>query len=264
MRASVPAPGPVEMESFLCRRRDLVVARGCIDPLWAAWWQHAQQLQILPEQPAAMMMRDLLAAMVLYLALHPPDEFAACTLNIKEPKCNYFVCGDNNAFRVTGRVFEADVQAAAVNRFFFETQRPHLEAARTVLDVSGSSVLEMFEQYYWRSVQIPTRLLALEDGRHILIQGMPRADRQWIRELRVESVIEVLGELERIESRRYLFGCGCDPQRILSIVYGIFRNKKAELFHGQDRVEVSCPRCGKRYWITSEDFDRGPKGVGAA
>ncbi len=79
---AAPRPGEARVYSFLCRRRDLVVARGRMDPLWAAWWHHAEELSILPEGPARSMMRDMLGAMVLYLAVHPPDEFAACTLNL--------------------------------------------------------------------------------------------------------------------------------------------------------------------------------------
>ncbi len=165
---------------------------------------------------------------------------------------------------MAGRVFESHVQTASSSRLFLETQRPRLEPTSTVLEVQGSSVLDIFEQYFWRSVQIPTRLLALDSGEHLLVQGMPRANKKWIRGLRAESALEELGELESIEERAYRFGCGCDPGRILAIVHGMYQEKADDLFHGESQVEVSCPRCGRRYWITREDFDRGPGRTGAA
>jgi len=255
----------VVVESLLDRRHDLVLARADLRPLFTAWRRHAHALELLPPEPACRHMEHLLAAVTLYLTLHPPDEFVACTLNLLPYQLNLFASGDNSTYQLTGRVYTRNVKTTESSRLFLESQRPRHQPRRSTVDVEGESVLVMFEQYYWRSEQISTRLFSRKGAEFVMLQGLPAADRTWLRRLEEKTLADYLqGDFERIETRRYSLGCGCHPKKILAVVHGIYQGRPEELFAGQQQVEVSCPRCGRRYWLSREDFDRGPGGVGAA
>ena len=257
--------GSASVGAFLDRRRDAVIARGQFDPLYSAYRRHAASLKILPDERACRMMRDCLAAVTLHLSLHPPDEFTAWTMNIVQPPLNFFIAGDNSQFIVTGRVYASNVKTTKSSRLFLEYQRPRHKPGRSLLDVTGTEALMIFEQFHERSEQIPSRLFELHDGEHVFIQGMPRVDAGWLYSLDQAAAESYLAEdLEPIEQRRYSFTCGCDPYKVLKIIHGMYRGKADELFQGEDQVDVSCPRCGRRFWVTRHEFDLGPDRVGAA
>jgi molecular chaperone Hsp33 len=218
-----------------------------------------------PEGQAREMMRQAMAAATLHLARHPPEEFDAFTLNIKDPPLNVFLAGDNDGYHVTGRVFTSGVKTVESSRLFLESQRPRHEPQRSVVNVEGIDVLRIFEQFYARSVQVPSRLFELEPGRFALVQGMPRADRAWLEGMDTDEARALLAEeLEPIEQRSYTFHCGCHPHRILQVVHAAYDGKADPLFLGDDRVEVQCPRCGRSWWLTREDFELGPGKVGVS
>ncbi len=251
------------VSGFLDREREVVIARGEFSPLFAAYRSHARKWNSMPDDQALGMMNHMLAAAALYLAIHPPDEFAAWTLNIVQPPINFFVCGDNQQFAITGRAYTQNVKNANSNRLFMESQRPRREPSRSVLDVAGGDVLDIFEQFFNKSDQIPSRLFARAANEIVLIQGMPGVDLAWLQSLDSDSVRGYLKkDFENIEQRNYRFQCGCDPGKILTVVSGMFKDNPEDLFRGDSEVETHCPRCSRSFWITREDFDLGPQRVG--
>lgn len=260
-----PNPGVATIQGLINRPKDAVIAYGKLGPLFAAYIEHAKKLRILPDDDTTVMMQHGMAAACLHLALHPPDEFAAWTLNIKNPPLNFFICGDNSKFVVTGRVYTRDVKITKSSRLFMESQRPKQKPTRSTLDVDGLNVLNIFEQFYSRSEQIPSRLFELSTDEFVLIQGLPRVDLDWLHSLDTKEIRNLLDQkLESIEERSYTFSCGCDYKKIFDVVHNMYLGRINELFQGDHAIETACPRCGNHYWITREDFDRGPERVGIA
>ena len=112
----------VVIRCFLDPEKDASIARGSFDRLFPAYLKHARKWTALPGGEMESMMTEGLAAATLDLALRPPDEFTAWTLNIKDPPLNFFFCGDNAEFIITGRVFIRDVQTADSSRLFVESR----------------------------------------------------------------------------------------------------------------------------------------------
>ena len=42
---------------------------------------------------------------------------------------------------------------------------------------------------------------------------------------------------------------------MIGVVREVFRDNPDELFAGDDGVEISCPRCGRRWWVDRARFD---------
>ncbi|HSA22193.1 MAG TPA: Hsp33 family molecular chaperone HslO, partial [Myxococcota bacterium] len=246
------------------RARDAVLAVGRVELLFQAYREHAQRWEgKLPDDLALAMMRQALAATALHLAAKAPDEFSAWTLNVKQPPLNVFVTGDNTARRITGRVYTRDVKTVEESRLYFESQRPKRKPYRSVIKVEGWDVLDIFEQFYGRSEQLLSRLFELEDGRFLLVQGLPRVKRAWLAGLAREELPGYLALAhEPVETRTYTFECGCDAQKILQVVRGLFAAKPEELFRGDPRVEVQCPRCGRKWTIDRDEFGAGDARLG--
>ena len=254
-----------KVQAYVDRKREAVIARGRMDALFEAYHKHAERWSMLPAEPFLSMMHRALAVASLHLALLPPDEFTAWTLNIKEPPMNFFVCGDNNQFGVTGRVYTSDVKTGESSRLFMESQRPKREPTHSVLDVQGRDVFGIFEEFYARSEQIPNRLFEISENEFALIRGLPLVDLDWLGQLTAATAREHLEtELELIEERPYHFHCGCNPRIILKVMQGMFSQQPDELFLGDPQVEVHCPRCGRHWWVTREDFNAGPNKLGIA
>jgi hypothetical protein len=250
---------------YLDPERDASIARGGFERLFAAYLKHARKWTALPAGEMESMMTSGLAAATLDLALRPPDEFTAWTLNIKDPPLNFFFCGDNAEFIITGRVFVRDVQTAESSRLFVESQRPKRKPTQSSLDVDGMDVLDIFGQFYNRSEQLPSRFHRIQNDEFALIRGLPQVDQDWLRSLDAKKTREYLEkDFTQTDERIYRFRCGCNFKTILKVVRGMYKDKAEELFLGEEKVEVSCPRCGRYWWLTRKEFGVGPGKLGVS
>ena len=254
------------VRSFIDREREIVFARLNVEALYQSYLEHATHWKVRPEDAALACVRPFLAGVTLHLSLSPPDEFTAWTWNQRQPPTNYFFSGDNNDFIVIGRVWEGlRVRTSDTSLLYFESQRPRREPQRSTVEVEGLSVLPLFERYYLHSVQMDVRLFALSDTDFALLQALPQANKSWFQGLTLDTVSEYLEkDHEPIEERLYRFRCRCDHLRIFQILHQAYEGKADELFEGDPEVETACPRCGRKFLITREDFERGPRGVGVA
>ena len=248
---------------FLDLDRYASIARGRFDRLFSPYLKHARKWTALPGGQVESMMLHGLAAATLDLALRPPDEFTAWTLNIKEPPLNFFFCGDNAEFIITGRVFTRDVQTTDSSRLFVESQRPKRKPTRSSVDVDGLDVLDIFAQFYDRSEQLPSRFHRIQNDEFVLIRGLPQVDQDWLRSLDEKKADAYLRkDITQTDERIYRFRCGCNFKTILKVVRGMYKDNAEELFLGEEKVEVSCPRCGRYWWLSRKEFGVGPGKLG--
>lgn len=242
-------------------RRDVhaVFARADVAALHRAFLAHAATLGSLPDEAALTMMRQALGVAVLQLALLPPEEFCSWTYNVAAPPLNVFLAGDNGEFQVTGRIYTDDVRVAAASRLFVETQRPAHLPSRSVVEFEGSDVLAAMRRYYGRALQLRARIFELGEHDLLLIQGLPIVDEDWLERLDAAAAREAEEGAEQIEERRYRFRCGCDARRITLVVHEMFAGpeKLDELFGGEPEIEVQCPRCGRRWWLSRASLEGG-------
>lgn len=247
----------VVVTSSIDRIHHAVLARGQFIDLFRGFVEHMGLLGERPDPVVLNMMGETLAAGVLHLALLPPDQFCSWTINLADPQpMNLFVTGDNSSFRVMGRIFSEDVKALEKNRFFYETQRPKHEPARSVVEFAGVDILAAYQLFYDRSLQMQTRTFRLSESEFLLIQGLPIVDRGWLRGLDIDDAKGLYSQdLETIEDRVYRLECGCDQGRMLQVVGDVYAERPEELFQGESEIEVHCPRCGRLYNLPRALFD---------
>jgi molecular chaperone Hsp33 len=249
------ASGIVELDRRLLNDRGVVVTTGDFTGVIDAWHRHCRLWQEEPDGFSSVLMHQGLAAVALHLANRPNDEMVGWTLNLHQPPTNVFLTGDVRKGTFTGRVYTEGVRTENRSRLFVQTYRPSLrEPFQSAIDVTGFDVMEIFEQYYERSEQNPARFYELDGNRYGMVLGLPGVDRSWIQGIGPESLSEHRDSGKPIDGRVFRFECGCSPVKMLRALRSMFHSNPGELFRGEERVETSCPRCGRRWWLTLDQF----------
>jgi molecular chaperone Hsp33 len=247
----------VQVHSFLERSKELVCAQAEFGRLFEGFVSHAGSLGPLPSGKVLEWMRQCLAAASLHLSLLPKDQYCGWTLNLTSPRTNIFLAGDNSEFQITGRIHNQHVKTQTSNRLFIESCRPKHKATRGIVEFKGDDILQAFERYYASSIQLKARLFELEPNRFFLLQGLPRAEKNCLKNMALNEAQELAKQpLEPIEDRTYRFQCGCNKKKIMQILRSMFQKKPEDLFQGDKEVETQCPRCGRNWLINRLEFDR--------
>lgn len=245
------------VERFILRAHDAMLAYGEFGALFEAYHRHARRWDLPLDPLGSVMMHQALGGACLQLSFRVAEETSAWTVNVRKPALNLFVCGGGNDATITGQYFVDAVQAIEDNRLFLQRSHPQRKTSRSVVTVEGIDVLDMFEQYFRSSEQLPARLIELSSTEMAMVLALPGANDPWLRELDVAAVRALRAEArEPIDGRDFRFECGCDGQRIAHAMVQMFGANPDEVFQGDHGLEVKCPRCGARWWIDRAFFDR--------
>ncbi len=250
---------------YISKDRNVLLARADFRPVYADYLEHAAQWVGEPDGLVYTMMRQGLAAAGLYLTCRPLDENTAWTINFPEPPLNIFVSCDASSNRVVGRHFSEHVKAEADTRLIVQAVRRRGEPSMSILSVKGFDILDIFEQYYAQSEQLPVRFFELGETEFFMVMALPDVDEEWVRAISQDDSMAILEEpgTSLIEERPIAFACSCDRPRVLHMIGQIFKGKLDELFGEDETAEVQCPRCGKAYQIERENLSDqdAPPGV---
>lgn len=248
--------GQVALRRHMIRGRHVVVSTGGFQDFFRAWEAHAKVWNHDLDGLSTVMIRQSLAVGVLHLSNRPRDDSFGLTIHVPHPPTNVFITGTGPESAVTGRAWTDAVKQHPTPRLYMQTHRPKHDPSLSVLEVNGLDILEFLEAYYLESEQRPARFFELEDDRFLQVLSLPGADPAYLESLNPETAEALLAEPhELLEDRTFFFQCGCNPQRMLVALRGIFEKDPEDLFEGDPRVETQCPRCGRRWWITREEFD---------
>jgi molecular chaperone Hsp33 len=258
--------GEVHVERHLLRSREVLIARGAFGPLFADYMEHSRRWVGDPAGLVLALMRDGLAAAGLYSTFRALDQHTAWTINLAEPPLNVFLTADSSAGTVAGRYFLEHVATVDHNRIFVQSVRNIGQPQRSSVEVKGIAMLSIFEQYFARSEQWPARFFALENDTYFMLSALPGVDPAWISAVTRDDLpaLYEAPDLRVLEARIVTFACSCDERRVHQVVRALFEDRGEELFQGEERVEVQCPRCGHSYWMTRADFAGPPPGDASA
>jgi len=254
----MPTPeAHVVVQRHLLREQDSILAVADFSGLFDAYAAHVRRWDLPMDPLGEVIMRQCLAGAALQMSFRVPEERCAWTLNLARPELNAFVTGGGGENTLIGRYFMEGVETKAESRLFVERSHPKHAPTRSMVTVEGLDALLIFEQYFARSEQITARFLELSDTRMVMVQGLPRADTDWIARLGRPEVEEILAaDPEAVETRSFRLHCGCDGDRMARALVQFFRHDPEQLFDGDAGAETSCPRCGSRWYIDRELFER--------
>ncbi|MCA9758906.1 MAG: Hsp33 family molecular chaperone HslO [Candidatus Eisenbacteria bacterium] len=253
----VPTPSHVLLHRFLDPDNRIILSKGDFSDFLEAYHTHVDVWGEVKDGLSQTFMRQGLAAGVIHLSNAPRDLSYGLTIHLTHPPTNVFIAGDSLESSVTGRVYVEGVKDLGSSRLYMQSQRPKHEPSLSVLEIEGLDLLDIFERYYIESEQRPIRLFDLENGEFIQVASLPGADPDFFPALTREEGAALFDNeaIQLLESRPFFFQCGCNPQRMLTALRRMFADDPEEIFQGDPKIETSCPRCGRRWWISREEFD---------
>ena len=251
-----PDLSAMELRSYFVRKRNALCVRGRFSPLYLDYYLHLMQHGIQHAETLDQMLKDALAALALHLGSRPQDETCAWTIHMKEPLANLFVTGGTRPGRVTGRVFTEDVRQDGKRLFIAQTTRPDHPARQSMIEFSDNDLLRAVEQFYTTSEQRLTRFFRLPDEDFVQISAEPDCDEAWLAALALEDVRELdqHEHLTLLETRGYVFECGCSVERLMPIIMRLPQDDLEHIF-ADGMAVITCPRCGAVFRTAKASFD---------
>lgn len=246
----------VEARSFYVRKRNALLVRAQFAPLYMDYYLHLMQ-HSLPKNPALDgRIKDLLAAVTLHACSRPQDETVAWTVNLHQPLANFFATATNRPARVTGRVFTDDVRDNGKNIFIAQLTRPHHQPRQSMVEFTGDDLLSAVEQFYTQSEQRLTRFFRREDEEFIMLSAEPDCDEPWLHAVTQEELdtIETTEHLTPLETRGYVFECGCSIDRLYPLIARLPKDDLDHIF-ADDLATITCPRCAAVFKAPRDHFD---------
>ena len=150
-----------------------------------------------------------------------------------------------------------------------------------IVEVTGDTLAESLEQYFFQSEQLPSRIWLAANGVQcggLFLQRLPEEQAQqgdedaWTRLTHLASTVtdeELVGletqellhrlyheeEVRLYDTKTMQFGCSCSRQRTLEAVLSIGAEEIRELLIEQGGIEVDCQFCAEHYSFSDADFD---------
>ena len=241
------------VESIFIRRRNVLMVRGSFPPIYTDYYLHLMQHGLRNPELLDTTLKEAMAMLTLHLVARPWNETIAWTVNIRAPRINLFTTGSSLHEQITGRCFTENVRETDRNLLYSQTTVPDREARRSSLEVGGTDPLDWIEKLYQRSEQRPGRAFRLPDETFVLLAAQPDYDEKWFQAVDTHDLVrmEQVEESKLLETRRFRWNCGCTLQRILPAL-GSWREQLEELFQGESKVTIECPRCAAQFSITRD------------
>jgi molecular chaperone Hsp33 len=235
----------------------VLLARADFGDLFVDYYLHLadQQIRHVPEHDA--MFKRALAGFVLHCASRPWNELTAWTINFQQPLVNFFLAGDNETGAVVGRVFDDNVRVLPQNLFYADVVRGRQPKRRSTVSFTGDDPLAAVDAFYRQSEQRGARYFQLAEESFVMVTEHPDCDLEWFQRLTSEQVrdIDQHETVVLMERRIQRWHCGCNQQRMLEVLAPAFQSGPDELFEGDEKLEIRCPRCGARHTVTREALE---------
>lgn len=247
--------GYIKVEAIFIRHRNILAVKGKFSELYTDYYLHLMQHELKYQEGLDLMLKESMAALTLHLVARPWRETIAWTVNLRAPRVNLFVTGGSLHEAITGRVFTEDVREPDRNMLYSQTLEKSVQPRTSAIEVNSTKPLEWVEDFYAQSEQRPGKCFELPDEEFVLFACQPDFDEEWFANLNQEVAEKFLEteETKVIETRKFRFHCGCSLEKIIPAL-GAWKDKPEELFQGEEKIVVQCPRCAARYLVTEEDL----------
>ena len=258
MTAPEPDEDSVLVPCLFVRDRNALLCSADFGPMFMDVYLHLGQNAVVLGGGADEKLKLLLAALTLHAASRPHAETCAWTVHLEAEQMNLFAVAENPTGRVTGQVFTENVRSSAGNVLHAEVAGPGGERRRSSVDFEGADIFVAAAAYYARSEQRPARYFDLGGDRFALLAAQPDCDEEWLAAVTTEEVRVLADDAARapLETRRYLFSCGCSPERLATALAPALRSDLDGIFGGDSHITVTCPRCGTRHELARGLFDK--------
>lgn len=249
--------GGFEVRTYFVREHNALIARADFGDLYIDYYLHLAQAGLRHSPRNDELLKETVAALTLHCASRPQNETTALTVHFEDPLLNLFAAGDNTLGTVTGHLFTENIKRHASNLLFADIIRGNQSPRRSTVEFTGKSVFKAVEQYYRQSEQRPARYFQIGEEEFVMVSAQPDCNIEWFEQLDDEQVksVDRSCTLALLETRIFRWQCGCNQDRMFSLLAPVMRTDPSQLFGDEESLRISCPRCGTRHTITREALE---------
>ncbi|MBN2802425.1 MAG: Hsp33 family molecular chaperone HslO [Deltaproteobacteria bacterium] len=199
----------------------------------------------------------LMEAAALSAAVLADKESWGWTLSLKGKNTGFF-CAVEPEGSICGRANPADEE---LSKIYLQRQKKNVNAPmmQSHYDPETSDPVKAIEQYFRQVEQTRTRIEVNDDYEGILLQELPDAEPgDYFSMVRDELFLTVRKNLEDknykpLKEFLIFYDCRCNDEMILDMVDSFPESQKNELWDENGKLEMECPRCGRKYIIEKKD-----------
>ncbi len=234
---------------------DLIVVTGEAGEIWKGYDTYCRRYGILKsDQESTTMLGRLFAAAGLAAVSLPEPEYWGWSVTFPESSTGLF-CGVEANGMMCGTVLKSNPSR---NLVAVQRQAKDSPATQSRFSLITHDPVEAIERYFEDSDQTLIRIALDSQGRGALLRPLPGGNFDDIDGLTDDEIIARCfgmssdGELKLLEEVLLFYECPCDLRQIAKMLDSLPADQQKELWGDLDRLEVSCPRCGRKYTVTRE------------
>jgi molecular chaperone Hsp33 len=216
----------------------------------------------LPEHDTKL--KELITCFAIHLTSRSAVETHAWTVHIlADEPYSLFVTGNTGDADSTGiargfivgHVLTDNIRHTDVNAIHAQVSSRG-NTHRSLVQCDSSDIPRMVEQFYDQSEQHPIRVLISQTSDTAIgLVGLPASDEDWIRGADLDAVSKST-ELEKSPMRacEFAFACDCSPEKLMPFFKSLSQESLVDLYGDDDVLDISCPRCGRRFAVRRDEF----------
>ncbi|MDA8125784.1 MAG: Hsp33 family molecular chaperone HslO [Deltaproteobacteria bacterium] len=245
---------------YLWERPNLIVVAGEAGEIWKGYRAYRERYGIPPAGPqgAALLERLFAAAGLAALSL-PEAESWGWSVTFPGSSVGLF-CGIEPEGSVCGQVLVSEREK---NLVVVQKQGRNTSLTQSHFALLTHDPVEAVERYFEEAEQTLIRIAVDGRGRGVLLRPMPGGHFADISGLADDALIErcwgmaAEGTIRKLAEARLFYECPCNQEKIDKLIAALPREQQDELWGDLEKLEVSCPRCGRSYGV-----ERGGSGAG--
>lgn len=236
-------------------RPNLIVVTGEAGEIWNGYDTYCKRYEISESSPEgnAMLKRFFAAAGLAAVSLAEAESWG-WSATFPQSSIGLF-CGIEPEGMVCGTVLESDPSR---NLVIVQRQAKKSPMTQSYFSLMTQDPVEVVERYFEEAEQTLIRIAVDSQGRGALLRPMPGGNFDDIGGLSDDELIArcfglaAVGAIKKLDEVLLFYECPCDQQQIDKIIKGLPENQLTELWGDLDSLEVSCPRCGRKYIVHRE------------
>ncbi len=234
---------------------DLIVVTGEAGEIWKGYDSYCKRYGIpKSDQESIIMLGRLFAAAGLAAVSLPEPEYWGWSVTFPESSTGLF-CGVEPNGMMCGTVLKSDLSK---NLVAVQRQAKNSPVTQSRFSLITHDPVEAIERYFEESDQTLIRIAVDSKGRGVLLRPLPGGNFEKIDGLADNEIIAHCfgmasgGEFKILEEVLLFYECPCDLQQIARMIDSLPDDQQKELWGDLDNLEVSCPRCGRKYRVNRE------------
>ena len=237
---------------YIWERPNLIVVTGEAVEIWKGYDTYCKCYGIpKTDQESTTMLGRLFAAAGLAAVSLPEPEWWGWSVTFPESSTGLF-CGVEPNGMMCGTVLKNDPSR---NLVAVQRQAKNSPVTQSRFSLITHDPVEAIERYFEESDQTLIRIAVDNEGKGVLLRPLPGGNFNDIDGLTDDEIItHCFGmaadeEIKNVDEVLLFYECPCDLNQITKMIESLPEDLQEELWGDLDILEVSCPRCGRKYIV---------------